>query len=222
MRVPAPRLGQLAHLFSLKPTAAFGYKNMLASMRRHRDPLAARTILPLSTSTSSDVEPKCDRDVETVPDDRTLVESRRCSSHSDEADSISLSDVPEDEQCPKSRRTSRGPSTSSETPEGSVRLSIVFPLPSAENLLAYDPTPLAIDSSVAPTLCVHPLTPPPTHYKRRRARIISNEDYDPDPDQAPIRYVCIIRLLAVSQVLIAPRAGLIPNPRVHCDSHSEP
>jgi hypothetical protein len=34
--------------------------------------------------------------------------------------------------------------------------------------------------------------------------------------------VSFISVLEVLQVLITPRADLIPNPRVHCDSHSEP
>jgi len=178
MRVPAPRLGQLVQLFSVNPSAAFGCKNMLASLRRHRDAFSSHC-----TSPSSDVGPKFD--VETVPDDRTLVEFRRHSCH----DSISLSTMPEeeDEECVKSQR-SRGPPTSSETRVPSVRLSIIYPLPSAENLLDHEPTtPATTIDSVAPPFCVPALTPPPTHYKRRRGRIISDEDYDPDPDQASIR-----------------------------------
>src|SRR6267142_748455 len=143
MRVPAPpRLGQLAHLFPTNPAAAFGCKNMLASLRRHhhRDPLgspAAALPSPTATtsSTSSDVDPKFD--AETVPDDRTLVGSRRHSSeHSDEEDSITLSDVPEDEERVKSPcPSSRGPSTYSGTRDPSARRSIIYPLPSVENLL---------------------------------------------------------------------------------------
>jgi hypothetical protein len=209
MRVPAPpRLGQLAHLFPVSPAAAFGCKNMLASLRRHyhnRDPFGSPdTVLPSPTtttsSTSSDVDPKFD--TETVADDRTLVGSRRhSSSHSDEEDVITLGDVPEDQECAKSQYSSsaRGPSTYSSTRDPSARRSIIYPLPSAENLLTHEPTTpppaTAIDSSVAPPLCIPALSPPPTHYKRRRARIISNEDHDPDLDQASIRCVCVISLL---------------------------
>jgi hypothetical protein len=209
MRVPAPpRLGQLAHLFPVSPTAAFGCKNMLASLRRHyhnRDPFGSSdtTALPSPTTTttrrtSSDVDPKFD--TETVADDRTLVGSRRhSSSHSDQEDLITLSDVPEDQECAKSS-SARGPSAHCSTRDPSVRRSIIYPLPSVENLLTHEPTTTtppaaAIDSSVAPPLCIPALSPPPTHYKRRRARIISNEDHDPDLDQASIRCVCVIRLL---------------------------
>jgi hypothetical protein len=221
MRVPAPpRLGQLAHLFPTNPAAAFGCKNMLASLRRHhqhRDPFGSPTAaLPsptATTSTGSDLDHKFD--TETVPDDGTLVGSRRRSSeHSDEEeeDSITLSDVPEDEdeervrsRCP----SSRGLSTYSASRDPSARRSIIYPLPSVENLLTHEPTtpsPLPpasmIDSSVALPLSVPALSPPPAHYKRRRARIISNEDHDPDPDQASIRCVCVISVLEVLQVLI--------------------
>lgn len=191
MRVPAPRLGQLVHLFSVNPSAAFGCKNMLASFRRHRDPFSSHC-----TSPSSDVDPKFD--VETVPDDRTLVEIRRHSFH----DSISLSTMPEEED----EERSRGPPTSSKTRDPSVRLSIIYPLPSAENLLGHEPTPPATTiDSVAPPLCVPALTPPPTHYRRRRGRIISDEDYDPDPIQASIRYVCVLSFLASGHVVTTPR-----------------
>jgi hypothetical protein len=113
----------------------------------------------------------------------------------------------EDEECIKSQ-FSRGPPTSSETRDPSVRLSIIYPLPSAENLLGHEPTPPAttIDSvAVAPPVCVPALTPPPTHYKRRRGRIISDADYDPDPDQASIRYVCVLSFLAAGHVVTTPR-----------------
>ncbi|KAH9987454.1 hypothetical protein BJV74DRAFT_498472 [Russula compacta] len=172
MRVPAPRLGQLAHLFSANTAAVFGHRSMLASLRRHRDPFAPCAVLPSPTgstnSNNSDLDPKFD--AETVPDDSTLVDSRRQSSHSEEADSFSLSDVPEDEP-----------------PDTSARRSIIYPLPSAENLLAHEPTPPAsmIDASTDPPLCT-PLTPPPAHYKRRRAHIMSDEDHDPDPDSTSI------------------------------------
>jgi hypothetical protein len=206
----------------MNPAAAFGCKNMLASLRRHhhRDPfgspgaasLPSPTATTSTTSTGSDVDPKFD--AETAPDDGTLVGSRRRSSeHSDEEDAMTLGDVPEDEGCVKSRcSSSRVPSTYSATRDPSVRRSIVYPLPSVENLLAHEPTsPLpasVIDSSVAPPLSVPALTPPPAHYKRRRARIISNEDHDPDPDQASIRCVCVISPLEVLQVLIAPHVQI--------------
>lgn len=189
---------------------------MLASLRRHRDPFSSPC-----TSPSSDGDPKFD--VETVPDDRTLVEFRPHSSHSDKADTISLSTMPEDEDCVKSQCSSREPPPSFETRDPSVRLSIIYPLPSAENLLVHEPTPPSITiDPVAPPFCVPALTPPPAHYKRRRGRIISDEDYDPVPDQASIRYVCVFNFLAVGQVVTTPRTDQIPNPKVHCDSHSEP
>ncbi|KAF8489817.1 hypothetical protein F5888DRAFT_1638431 [Russula emetica] len=163
------------------------------------------------SSSSSDADPTFD--TETVPDDRTLVEEqsrrRSSSSHSDaEADEASsltlLSDIPEEEASYlnfKRRRTvpsscgrGRRPASSSEGPDPSARLSIIYPLPSAESLLAaaHGPTPSAtvIDASIAPPLCTpSPLSPPPAHYKRRRARIMSDEDHDSDPNQAPIRFL---------------------------------
>jgi hypothetical protein len=164
------------------------------------------------SSSSSDADPTFD--AETVLDDRTFVEeeSRRrssSSSHSDaevdEASSlILLSDIPEEEASylnfkrrrtvPSSRGRGRLPAPSSERPDTSARLSIIYPLPSVESLLAatHGPTPSAtvIDASIAPPLCtISPLSPPPAHYKRRRARIMSDEDHDSDPNQAPIRYV---------------------------------
>jgi hypothetical protein len=222
MRVPAPpRLGQLAHLLPVNPAAAFGCKNMLASLRRHyhRDPLGSPdAVLPSPTatsSTSSDVDPKFD--AETVPDDRTLVGSRRLSSSpSEEEDSMTFGEPPDDEeyvklQCP----SPRGLATYPETRDPSVRRSIIYPLPCLENLLAYEPTTSTpttmIDSSVAPPLSIPALTPPPTHYKRRRARIISNEDHDPDPDQASIRCVCY-----------HPPRGMTGVDHTTCRFHSEP
>jgi hypothetical protein len=164
------------------------------------------------SSSSSDADPTFD--AETVPDDRSLVEESRrrsSSSHSDaevdEASSlIVLSDIPEEEASylnfkrqstvPSSRGRGRRPASSSERPDTSARLSIIYPLPSAESLLAvvatHGPTPSAtvIDASIAPPLCApSPLSPPPAHYKRRRARIMSDEDHDSDANQAPIRYV---------------------------------
>jgi hypothetical protein len=190
----------------------------------HQDPFGTSAPLPSPTastsstsastnsesSSSSDSDPTFD--AETVPDDRTLVEEesrrRSSSSHSDaEADEASsltlLSDIPEEASylnfkhrrtVPSSRGRGRRPASSSERPDPSARLSIIYPLPSAESLLAatYGPTPSAtvIDASIAPPLCTpSPLSPPPAHYKRRRARIMSDEDHDSDPNQAPIRYV---------------------------------
>lgn len=212
MRVPAPpRLAQLAHIFSVNTAAVFGNKNtLIASLRRHhQNPFGPRHVLPSPTSTnastelssSSDSDPTFD--AETVPDDRTLVESRRHSSHSDaegeEADSITLrSDIPEDEAYLKlqhkvaTSRRRRQPASAFERPDTSARLSIIYPLPNAESLLAQEPTPSAtvIDASIVSPLCTpFPLSPPPAHYKRRRARIMSNEDHDPDPNQTSIRYV---------------------------------
>ena len=208
MRVPAPpRLAQLAHLFSVNTAAVFGNKNaFVASLRRHhQNPFAHRAVLPSPTSTElSSTSDHSDPtfDTETVPDDRTLVESRRHSSHSgvegDEADSITLgSDAPEDDAYLKLQHTvaklrrRRQPASASERPDTSARLSIIYPLPNAESLLAQEPTPPAtvIDASIAPSLCTpSPLSPPPAHYKRRRARIMSSEDHDPDPNQTSIRY----------------------------------
>ena len=163
------------------------------------------------SSSSSDADPTFD--AETVPGDRTLFEeeSRRRSSSSytgaevDEANSlILLSDIPEDvsylnfkrhRTVPSSRGRGRGqPVFSSERPDTSARVSIIYPLPSAESLLAatHGPAPSAtvIDASIAPPLCTSsPLSPPPAHYKRRRARIMSDEDHDSDSNQAPIMYV---------------------------------
>jgi hypothetical protein len=215
MRVPAPpRLAQLAHLFSVNTAAVFGHKNTLvSSLRRHpHEPFGTRAALPSPTSTSTSTNTELSSrtssdadttfDAEIAPDDRTLVESRRHSSHSDvedEADSvILLSDVPVDEGYLKRQRTvastrRQRPASSSERPDISARLSIVYPLPNAESLLAHDPTPSAtvIDASIAPPLCTpSPLSPPPAHYKRRRARIMSNEDHDLDPNQTSIRYGC--------------------------------
>ena len=189
MRVPAPRLGQLAHLFSINTAAVFGHKDMLSYTRRHRDPIDTGAALPSPTSTSSDVEPKSD--AKTIPDDRTLVNHRRHSSKSDEMDSILLSDVPGDGVCGKPQCTSRRPPTS-EPPDPTGQLSIIYPLPTIEKLLAHEHThQLAVmDASIAPLLCTPTaLAPPATHYKRRRGRIISNEDHDPDPDEMSNRYI---------------------------------
>ena len=191
----------------------------------HQHPFGTSTPLPSpttstsSTSTGTSSSASSDTghtfDAETVLDDRTFVEEesrrRSSSSHSDpEADEASslmlLSDIPEEEvsylnfkrrrTLPSSRGRGRGPASSSERPDSSARLSIIYPLPSAESLLAvaatHGPTPSAtvIDASIAPPLSTpFPLSPPPAHYKRRRARIMSDEDQDSDPSQAPIRYV---------------------------------
>lgn len=226
MRVPAPRLGQLAHLFSANPAAVFGNRSVLTSLRRHCAALPSPTSSTNSNNSNSDLDPKFD--AETVPDDTTLVDSRRQSSHSEEADSFSLSDMPEDEVCVKLECAPRFRPTFSKPPDTSSRRSIIYPLPSAENLLAHEPnepTPPAsmIDASTDPPLCI-PLTPPPAHYKRRRARIMSDEDHDPDPDPTTIRYACLVCHCAVIQVLMSPRAACIltPSPRVLCDSLSEP
>lgn len=216
VRVPVPHLCQFTHFFSENPGVAFGYKNM----RLPWDPFGSCVTLP-STSPRSDVDPKFD--VETVSDEGTLVDTRRCPSHPDKTESISLSDVPEDEECIKSQCTPRGSPTCSENPFSSAGQPIVYPLPSDEGLLAYKPPPaITIDTLVAPPSCVHALTPPPTHYKRRRARIISDEHDEPELDQTPARCVCVISILAVRQLLITPETDSVPKPRAHCDSCSEP
>jgi hypothetical protein len=189
----------------------FGTRSSLPSPTTSTGSTSAST--NSESSSCTDADPTFD--AETVPDDRTLVEEesrrRSSSSHSDaevdEAGSlIVLSDIPEEEASYlnfKRRRTvlsSRGrgrrPASSSERPDTSARLSIMYPLPSAESLLAvaatHGPTPSAtvIGASIAPPLCApSPLSPPPAHYKRRRARIMSDEEHDSDTNQAPIRYV---------------------------------
>ncbi|KAF8470505.1 hypothetical protein DFH94DRAFT_213487 [Russula ochroleuca] len=215
MRVPAPtRLAQLAHLFSVNTAAVFGNKNTLTSSlrRHHQNPFDIRPALPSPTSTSTSTNTELSSssesdptfDAEMVPDDRTLVESRRHSSHSDaedEADSVVLfSDPPEDEVYLKlqrmvaSSRKRRQPASSSGHPDTSARLSIIYPLPNAESLLTHEPTPsitaaTVIDgASIDPPLCTSsPLSPPPAHYKRRRAHIMSDEDHGPDLNQTAIR-----------------------------------
>ncbi|KAI0253493.1 hypothetical protein BJV78DRAFT_1280830 [Lactifluus subvellereus] len=190
MRVSAPRLGQLVHLLSVKPVSIFSRKNILAVLRHRRDSFGARAVMHLPNIIDCDVDSKFD--TETAPDDSTLVESRQLSTLSDEADSILLNDVPEDDISTKTKcTTTSGPLTSSELPSKPQRLSIIYPLPTAENLLTQEPTQMhtvADPPSIAPPLCIPgPLSPPPTHYKRRRARIISGEDHDPDLDRSPIR-----------------------------------
>src|SRR5712672_2301782 len=219
MRVPVPRFGQLAHLFSVNPATMFKRKNRLPSTRRHQDPFDSSAAPPSPTSTNSDTEPKSA--VETVPDDRTLVESRRHSSQSGEAGSILLSDVPEDEICVKPQRASLQPPSSSEPPNPSARLSIIYPLPTAENLLAREPAhPLPVMDTLS--LCAPAaLAPPPTHYKRGRARVLSNEGHDPDPDQISNRYVPFVSPFAVAPVLMSPRADPISIPTLPCDFRSE-
>ncbi|KAH9980830.1 hypothetical protein BGW80DRAFT_1266451 [Lactifluus volemus] len=198
MRVSSPRLGhQLARILSTNPVILFSQKNMLALLGRRRDSVSARAVIQQPpTILHHEIDSKSE--TETVPDDRTLVESRRLVALYDEVDLISLSDVPEDEVCSQTpcTTTSSGPFPSSSELHGKPeRLSIIYPLPTAENLLTEEPTPphtAADPLSIAPSLCIPcPLTPPPTHYKRRRARIISGEDHDPDPDQSSIRYVYV-------------------------------
>jgi hypothetical protein len=191
MRVSVPRLGQLAHLLSANPAAIFSQKSMRTALRRRRDSFGAHVVMHSPTTPNSDVDSRFD--TETVSDDQTLVESRRLGKLPDEGDSISLTDVPKDEGCTETQCATSGPFTSSEPHCKPERLSIIYPLPTAENLLTQEPTPphTAADShSITPPLCVPcPLTPPPTHYKRRRARIISGEEQDPDPDRSSIRCV---------------------------------
>jgi hypothetical protein len=187
----------------------FGTSTPLPSPTTSTSSVSASTNSESSSSSSSDADPTFD--AETVPDDRTLVEEesrrRSSSSHSDgevdEAGSlILLTEIPEEEasylkskrrrSVPSSRGRGQRPAFSSERPDTSARLSIIYPLPSAESLLAaptHGPTPSAtvIDASIGPPLCTpSPLSPPPAHYKRRRARIMSDEDHD---SEAPIRYV---------------------------------
>ena len=84
MRVSAPSFGQLVHLLSVNPAATLMHKTMFATLRRRRDPFNAHTVMRSPTSTDSDAK----FDVETVPDDRTLVDSRRHSTPPDDDDSI--------------------------------------------------------------------------------------------------------------------------------------
>jgi len=182
MRVSAPRFGQLVHLLSVNPATTFMHKTMFATLRRRRDPFDARTVMPSPTSPKSDAK----FDTETVPDDRTLVESRRHSAHPDDDDMI-FSDVREDEMSLKSQRTLSDSFISSKLPGMPALLPIIYPLPTAEDLLAYgrtQPTSTIDAASVPQLFCIsRALSPPPTHYKRKRAHITQSADHDIDPDQ---------------------------------------
>ena len=198
MRVPVPRPGQLAHLFTSNLGATFWYNNnnTPTSMRRDCDPFGSRASLLSSTDGSSDVDSEFD--LETIPDDRTFEEFDRHSSHFDQANSLAPSDVVEDEECATFKCASQGPPRSSENPDESAQRPIIYPLPSDEELLAYESTPQGstIGDLFVPPPSITNLRPPPSHCKRRRGRIISEEDYDPGPDQSPIRYICAINRLA--------------------------
>ena len=187
MRVSAPSFGQLVHLLSVNPAATFMHKTMFATLRRRRDPFNAHTVMRSPTSTDSDAK----FDVETVPDDRTLVDSRRHSTPPDDDDSI-FSDVHGDEVSLKSQHTAGEPFISSKLPSKPALHPIIYPLPTAEDLLAHGrtPPPPTIDAaSVTPLFCIsRALSPPPTHYKRKRARIIPSVDHDIDPDQTSPRW----------------------------------
>lgn len=195
-RVSVPRLSQLAHSVAVNLADTFWYNNTVTSMRRdcQWDPFDSRASLLSPTDSSSDVDSEFD--VETIPDDRTLVlvESGRHSFHSS---SLPFSEVLEDVGYVQSQFTSQGPPRSSENPDESARRPIIYPLPTDEELSAYVPTPRdpTINASFAPPPPVPALRPSPSHYKRRRGRILSVEDYDPDPDQATIRYICVMNRL---------------------------
>ena len=187
MRVSTPRLGQLVHLLSVNPATAFMHKTMFIALRRRRDSFDTHTVMPSPTDTDARF------DVETVPDDRTLVDSRRNSTPPDDVDSISFSDVREDEVHLKCRNPAGDPFISSKLPSKPALLPIIYPLPTAEDLLVHGRTPSPPTSdaaSVTPLFCIsRALSPPPTHYKRKRARIIPSHDHDIDPDQTSIRWV---------------------------------
>lgn len=187
MRVSAPRFSHLVHLLSVNPAAAFMPKTMFSSLRRRQqDSFDTHTVSSFPTSPDSDAK----FDVETVPDDRTLVDSRRQSTHPDDDDSI-FSDAREDEVFHKSKHTECGASISSKLPGKPALHPIIYPLPTAEDLLAQGRTAPSqpIDAaSVTPLFCIsRALSPPPTHYKRKRARIIQSADHDFDPDQTALR-----------------------------------
>ena len=191
MRVSPPRLRQLVHLLSVNPAASFMHKTMFIALRRRRNSFDSRTVMPSPTSPGADAK----FDVETVPDDRTLVDSRRHSTPPDDDESISFSDVREDsdEVRLKSENPAGDPFISSKLPSKPVLLPIIYPLPSAEDLLAHGRTPSPPTSDAAPITplsCIsRALSPPPTHYKRKRARVITSADHDIDPDQTSIRWV---------------------------------
>ncbi|KAI9451318.1 hypothetical protein BJY52DRAFT_1191077 [Lactarius psammicola] len=185
MRISAPHFGQLVHLLSVNPAAALMHKTIFAALRRRRDSFDARTVMPSPTSPDADAK----FDVETVPDDRTLVDSRRNSTHPDDVDLISFSDVREDEvRLSKSQNPAGDPFISKKHPGKPALLPIVYPLPTAEDLLAHGrtpPSPTSDPTPVTPLFCIpRALSPPPTHYKRKRARIIPSADHDIDPDQS--------------------------------------
>ncbi len=218
MRVSAPRFGQLVHLLSVHPAAAFMPKTMFAALRRRQDSFDTRTVIPSPTSPDPDAK----FDFETVPDDRTLVESRRDSTP-DEEDLISFSDSREDEVRLKSQDPAGDPFISSKLLGKQGLLPIIYPLPTAEDLLAHGDTPLppTVDAaSVTPLFCIsRALSPPPTHFKRKRARIIPGADHDIDPDQPPIRWV---RFLPHHRTgLTLPRVDCTLTHARHCDSHSD-
>ncbi|KAI9445952.1 hypothetical protein H4582DRAFT_517838 [Lactarius indigo] len=192
MRVSAPRLGQLVHLLSINPAATFMHKTMFAVLRRRQESFDSRTVLPSPTSPDADAK----FDVETVPDDRTLVgsESRRNSTPPDEVDLISFSDVREDEVRLKSQNPAGDQFFPSKHPGKSALHPIIYPLPTAEDLLAHvqAPPPPTSDTPgpdpITPLFYIpRALSPPPTHYKRKRARIIPSTDHDIDPDQTSVR-----------------------------------
>ncbi|KAN0128012.1 hypothetical protein V8E53_014189 [Lactarius tabidus] len=215
MRVSAPRFSHFVHLLSVNPAAAFMPKTMFASLRRRRDSFDTRTVLPSPTSPDSDAK----FDVETVPDDTTLVESRRQSTHPDDDDSI-FSDVREDEVFLKSKHTEGDAFISSKLPGKPALHPIIYPLPSAEDLLAYGRTAPSqpIDAaSVTPLFCIsRALSPPPTHYKRKRARIIPSTDHDFDPDQTALRGP------ADSHMVIEPRVVVEVEPGATGESPDTP
>ena len=186
MRVSALHFGQLVHLLSVNPAATFMPKVMFASLRRRRDSFDTHTVSPSPNSPDSDAK----FDVETVPDDTTLVDSRRQSTHPDDDDSI-FSDVREDDAFLKSKHTEGDTFISSKLPGKPALHHIIYPLPSAEDLLAHrTPPPPPVDTAaVTPLFCIsRALSPPPTHYQRKRARTIPSADHDLDPDQTPLRW----------------------------------
>jgi hypothetical protein len=193
MRVSPPRLGQLTRFLSASPASIFSQRSVLTILRRRRESLGSGAVLHPPIILNTDVESNCD--TETVPDDRTLVEPRTLVTLPDETDSISLKDMPEDEVCTKTQCTTSRPFKSSEFHVEPERSSIIYPLPTAENLLTQEPlsphTAADPQSFAAPVGIPCQLTPPPTHYKRRRARIISGEDSDPDLDRSSIRCVYV-------------------------------
>ncbi|KAI0293486.1 hypothetical protein B0F90DRAFT_1762680 [Multifurca ochricompacta] len=196
MRVSAHRLGQLVQQFlSVKPATVLVHTDMFAALRRrrHHDSFSTRTVLDSPISIGPDCDSKFDVETETVPDDRTLVESRRASTLPDESDSISLSDPYVDKICLKTTQyATTCPLMSSELPVKQALLSIIYPLPTSEDLLAHEPTlpPPTVDTpSITPPLCIsRALSPPPTHYKRRRACIISSEDHNPGLDPMSVKH----------------------------------